>query len=172
MRRVIDLTGQRFDRLTVIHRVENSNDNKAQWLCQCDCGKTCVVRSTCLISGHTKSCSCLKNEKLIKRTKTHGLTDTRMFRIWRGVKTRCYNINHKDYKYYGERGITVCDEWLNDFKSFYDWSMSNGYEDYLTLDRIDNDKGYSPQNCRWATMTEQANNKRPRKRVIPIAHTL
>lgn len=91
---------------------------------------------------------------------THGLRKTRLYRIWANIKTRCYNHNDPHFQRWGAKGITVCDEWKDDFKAFYDWAMSNGYEEHLTIDRIDNDKGYSPDNCRWATVKEQNQNKK------------
>ena len=117
--------------------------------------------------GHAKSCGCLKGGFASKGKKKSNLggkytgvtkKNKRLYRIWIGVKTRCYNPNSGNYKYYGEKGITVCDEWLHNFQAFYDWAMANGYKDGLTLDRKDNSKGYSPDNCKWSTMKEQAQN--------------
>lgn len=158
--RLIDLTGQRFGRLTVIERAENNKAGRARWLCRCDCGKYITVTGVDLRTGNTKSCSCLKTARLIKQSTTHGESKTRLFQIWCNMRNRCYNPNVTRYDDYGGRGITVCDEWLHDFTAFRNWALSSGYSDELTLDRIDNDKGYSPDNCRWATWHEQRMNQR------------
>lgn len=154
-----DLTGQRFGRLTVLEFVP-TDDRNSCWKCQCDCGKIKIVRAPDLNSGRTKSCGCLRKELASKNNTIHGKAHTKLHEVWKGIKARSYNINDKEYQHYGGRGITVCDEWRNDFMSFYDWAMANGYSDTLTIDRIDNDGNYEPLNCQWVTMKEQARNKR------------
>lgn len=149
-----DLTGRTFGRLVVIERSGGPSKKHTYWLCGCECGNLCIVASAHLKSGHTKSCGCLAS---IKKQDEATL---RMKKIYRGMRSRCYNHKVGGYKYYGGRGITVCDEWLNDFQAFYDWSVTNGYNNNLTLDRIDNDGNYEPSNCRWVTMLEQSNNTR------------
>lgn len=160
MGRVIDLTGQKYGRLLVLERAENNSHNKAMWLCKCDCGNVVKVIGSHLRNGNTSSCGCLHKEMLREKPsgRTHGMTDTRLFRIWGSMLTRCYNKNHKYYHRYGGRGITVCEEWLHSFQAFYDWAMSHGYADDLTLDRKDVNGNYCPENCKWSTQKEQMNN--------------
>lgn len=145
-----DLVGRRYGMLTVLSRLENRS-NSVMWDCLCDCGKTSAVSGSNLKSGKTRSCGC-------QRVK-HGKKGTRLYNIWGGMKARCYCPSHKWYKRYGGRGITVCDEWKDSFQAFYDWAISHGYSENLTIDRVDNDKGYYPDNCRWATKIAQTNNR-------------
>ncbi len=156
-----DLTGMRFGRLVVLHRVK-STSSKARWLCQCDCSvdSKIEVNGDNLIVGDTQSCKCLRKEKIANTLTTHGMRGTKLYSIWNNMKNRCSNMNTDSYQNYGERGISVCKEWEESFDNFLTWSLANGYNNNLSLDRIDNDKGYNPNNCRWATMKEQGNNRR------------
>lgn len=153
-----DLTGQTFNYLTVLHYVGQKN-GRTMWKCRCECGNEVIVGSASLKSGNTKACGCHQKDGW-GTNKTHGMTKTRIYRIWRGILNRCYYHSNKYYCNYGGRGIGVCDEWKNDFQAFYDWAMSNGYSNDLTIDRIDNDKNYCPENCQWVTRTIQMNNTR------------
>lgn len=162
---LIDLTGQRFGRLTVIER-EGTMYGQASWLCSCSCGKQTVVRGHSLRNGDTQSCGCLAAELASARLKKHGKTHTKLFSVWSGMIERCYKIRHKSYGSYGGRGISVCKEWQQDFMNFYDWAHKNGYCDTLTLDRINNNGNYEPSNCRWATRKEQGNNRRTNTIVV------
>ena len=166
MSKVKDLTGLRFGKLIVIKRVGSDKDGRAQWLTVCDCGTESVKIGKLLLNGHCKSCGCGEYENRLKSSISHGLSNTRLYNIWSAMKQRCYYTKHKDYHSYGGRGITVCDEWRNDFKTFYDWAITHGYRDDLSIDRIDVNGNYDPNNCRWATTLEQRLNQRPRERVI------
>ena len=154
MKKIQDLTGQKFGRLTVIKRVENSKHGHIMYLCQCECGKQKNIIASSLLSGHTKSCGCLNKEVITK----HGLIHHRIRSIYKGMKERCYNSHCKKFKYYGGKRIKICDEWLNDLKNFYNWAMINGYQDNLTIDRIDSNGNYEPNNCRWIDMKMQLRN--------------
>ena len=163
--KLIDLTGKRFGRLIVKERSGTSKSGVPLWRCVCDCGKETLVRGQSLRDGITKSCGCLHEEMMKnfsdigKRNIKHGKSFSRLYDIWACMKTRCYNRKHRYFSRYGGRGISVCDSWRSSFEAFYKWSISNGYDDGLTLDRINNDGDYEPSNCRWATKEEQAKNK-------------
>lgn len=130
------------------------------WNCLCDCGNIKPVRAGALKSGNTTSCGCAHSEEVRERMTRHGMKHTRLYRIWQGMLRRCDNPKRKDFKDYGGRGITVCEEWKKCFTAFRDWSLSNGYRDDLTIDRVNNNEMYSPENCRWVDMETQNKNKR------------
>lgn len=147
--------------LTVIKRAPNNKTGKSRWLCLCDCGTKKIILADSLKSHKTISCGCYRQKVCGKNAIIkHGKTNTRLFNIWSSMKARCYRSTVKCYKDYGGRGIRVCDEWVHDFQSFYQWSMENGYADDLTIDRINVNGNYEPANCQWATYQQQENNRR------------
>lgn len=162
---LVDETGNRYGRLVVIRRDDNNSRKNATWLCLCDCGNTTVVSGYDLRHGNKRSCGCLLQEHRKSFSKRHGKHGTRLYLVWKSMKTRCYNKNHPRYKDYGGRGIIVCDEWVNDYLAFHNWAMWNGYDENAkhgdcTLDRIDNNGIYSPSNCRFVDMKTQRRNQR------------
>lgn len=152
----LDLKGKRFGRLVALEEVGRSSEGQVLWKCQCDCGNTSLVRATALRSGHIRSCGCASQEAVTK----HGMSKTRLHRIWCLITDRCENPHNGSWDNYGGRGIKVCSEWRNSFEAFRDWSLANGYQDDLSIDRINNDGDYEPNNCRWATVKEQSRNRR------------
>lgn len=164
MGKFIDMTGMVFGRLTVIERDATISHGEARWLCICGCGKYISTKGSRLRSGECKSCGCYKGEIGRQALSTHGKSRTRLWSVWCSMKDRCYNPKNKSYARYGGRGITICDIWRSDFQSFYDWAMSSGYDEHAaykqcTIDRIDNEKGYFPDNCRWVDAKTQNNNR-------------
>ena len=158
MKRVEVKEGERYGRLTIIREVEpagSSHKRVRRFLCRCDCGNEIICRLPNLKSGTTKSCGCYRKFVSSNRRDCHHLQNTRIYRIWCGMKRRCYNKHNEHFDRYGGRGIIVCDEWKTDFMNFYDWAMSNGYDDKLSIDRINNEGNYEPSNCRWANQKQQ-----------------
>lgn len=164
----LNLIGQTFGKLYVTEKSQfRGKKGDVMWLCQCKCGNKTYVSSANLRSGDISSCGCMRHKFTTENASgmnnpsaKHNLRNHKLYPIWKMMKQRCYNSKCSNFQYYGSRGITVCPEWLNDFQAFYDWAMSQGYQDGLTIDRIDVDGNYEPGNCRWITMAEQNKNKR------------
>lgn len=165
----IDRTGERFGRLVVVSRADDyiskNGKHHVRWNCVCDCGNATVVDVTQLVGGKTKSCGCLRQEKLSQGNPKHGGRYDRLYKVYHNMKNRCYNESSSDYKYYGGRGISVCDEWLNNYTAFKEWAYNNGYDDAAkkgecTIDRINVNGNYEPSNCRWVDMGTQSRNRR------------
>jgi hypothetical protein len=159
---------ERFGRLTVLEEVPRESrpsPTGRYYLCQCDCGNQKIVRAYNLTSGNSSSCGCLQKEIVANIQKKHGLKNSRLYVVWQHMRGRCERKTDKAYKWYGGRGITICEEWRNDFQAFYDWAMANGYADNLTIDRIDVNGNYEPNNCRWISNAEQQRNKRDNVRI-------
>jgi hypothetical protein len=157
-----DLTNQKFGKLVCEKDVGRTKNGNVLWKCKCECGNYTVVNSSSLKTGNTKSCGCILNKRLEnfgELQKKHGMSDTKIYKVWSSMKQRCLNENDKAYKNYGGRGITVCNEW-HEFEPFYEWAVNNGYKEGLTLERVDNDGDYCPKNCTWITKSKQSSNTR------------
>lgn len=164
--RAKNITGMVYNRLTVIAPVGRTNDGHVLWRCLCSCGSITNVASNCLRSNKTQSCGCLP----IENSRTHGMTKSSEYRSWFSAKTRCTNKNNQNYHHYGMRGISMCDRWIDSFEAFYD-DMGPKPSKKHTLDRIDTNGPYSPENCRWATQKTQCRNKRNNKRITHNGRT-
>ena len=159
MSRFIDLTGQKFGKLIVVKFMCRLNFH-SMYHCACDCGGMAIVTSNNLRRGHTTSCGCQSSKTTLgQRSKTHGLRNHPLYESWIGMRNRCYWQKHNRFQYYGGKGITVCDEWVDDFMAFYQWGIANGWKRGLQIDRIENSKNYSPDNCRFRTIKQQARNR-------------
>lgn len=169
-----NLIGIKFNRLTVIDKAErpkNYKDRHSFWLCECECGNSITISRNRLVTGHTKSCGCLKLEHaeyMGSKNKKHGLRTSRIYEVWKNMSRRCNNPEDSAYVYYGERGISICDEWSGEIGllNFYNWALANGYRDDLTIDRINSNGNYEPSNCRWTDMGTQNRNKNNNIKII------
>ena len=153
------LVGKRFGKLKVEKELPANKHGEVVWLCQCDCGNTHIATSYNLMHNRTTQCRKCMFDQIAKSNTKHGCMPKRLHEIYTNMKTRCYNPNYELYHRYGGRGIKVCEEWIHSFENFRDWALSSGYSDSLTLDRRNNDGDYCPENCKWSSVIEQANNR-------------
>ena len=158
----IDLRGQKFGKLTVLRENGRDKHNNVLWLCRCECGNEVTVLGSSLRNEHTTSCGCYHRERTAEVHTTHGMCKTHLYSVWKAMLRRAgvrKGADEETKRLYQDRGITVCDEWLV-FENFRDWALSHGYKECLQIDRVNNDAGYCPENCRWATPKENVNNRR------------
>ena len=168
-RRIKNMIGKKFGRLTVLERAGTTKYHAALYKCSCSCGNSIITEGRNLRKGNTSSCGCLHKEKTMERNVNrtgknnpqykHGGYGTRLYTIWTDMKQRCTNPHSDNYKYYGGKGIKMCKEWSDDFAIFKNWALLNGYENHLTIDRISSAGDYQPENCRWVTKAENNRNK-------------
>jgi len=163
----IDICGQRFGRL--IARTPDGQDKWGAllWRCSCDCGNETRAKTSALRRGAVTSCGCAQRERRLTWNLSHGEANSRLYRIWQGMITRTTSPNSRGWRYYGSRGICVCDEWF-DFAAFLEWALSNGYAPKLSIDRINNDGNYEPNNCRWVTQQAQVRNRRTKSEMEKV----
>ena len=171
MGKKIDITGQTFGRMVAKYVAKTDARGRQFWWCECSCGEGKVIRGVDLRNGKTKSCGCLRNDRVRAARGTHLDSGTRLYRIWRAMRRRCSDKNQLSYTWYGGKGIIVCDEW-DSYENFKSWAIAKGYEENLSIDRIDNDGDYTPDNCRWATNLTQGNNTTRNKKITFNGETL